>query len=155
MPRAAGSWTRELGLQGACPPRRCHHRPVEVIEARADKPVTKLRTTVTRDNGTVVLDGTAVCYTMAITAERRWHTLITHLMLFGESLRRRRRRDGSQDAWRHAGLISCTVHWRIRARPPGPTIAGKQSPSANPGTGGPSTTSDERRTSQRLRSRGC
>ena len=43
---------------------------VEVIEARADKPVTKLRTTVTRGDGTVALDGTAVCYTMALTAER-------------------------------------------------------------------------------------
>jgi hypothetical protein len=43
---------------------------VEVIEARTDKPVTKLRTTVTRGDGTVALDGTAVCYTMAITAER-------------------------------------------------------------------------------------
>jgi len=39
---------------------------VEVIEARTDKPVTKLRTTVTRGDGTVALDGTAVCYTMAI-----------------------------------------------------------------------------------------
>ena len=37
--------------------------------ARTDKPVTKLRTTVTRGDGTVALDGTAVCYTMAITAE--------------------------------------------------------------------------------------
>ena len=44
---------------------------VEVIEARADKPVTKLRTTVTRDDGTVALDGTAVCYTIPITVERR------------------------------------------------------------------------------------
>ena len=43
---------------------------VEVIEARADKPVTKLRTTVTRGDGTVALDGTAVCYTIALTAER-------------------------------------------------------------------------------------
>ena len=41
---------------------------VEVIEARTDKPVTTLRTTVTRGDGTVALDGTAVCYTMAITA---------------------------------------------------------------------------------------
>jgi acyl dehydratase len=40
---------------------------VEVIEARTDKPVTKLRTTVTRGDGTVALDGTAVCYTMVIT----------------------------------------------------------------------------------------
>jgi acyl dehydratase len=36
---------------------------VEVLEVRDDKPVTRLRTTVTRQDGTVVLDGTAVCYT--------------------------------------------------------------------------------------------
>ena len=36
---------------------------VEVKEVREDKPITKLRTTVTRGDGTVVLDGTAVCYT--------------------------------------------------------------------------------------------
>jgi acyl dehydratase len=41
---------------------------IEVTEVRADKPITKLRTTVTRDDGTVVLQGTAVCYTMAITS---------------------------------------------------------------------------------------
>jgi len=41
---------------------------VEVTEAREDKPVTKLRTTVTRQDGVVVLDGDAVCYTMAIAA---------------------------------------------------------------------------------------
>jgi len=41
---------------------------VEVIEARTDKPVTKLRTTVTRGDGTIALTGTAVCYTMAIEA---------------------------------------------------------------------------------------
>lgn len=39
---------------------------VEVTEARTDKPITKLRTTVTRDDGVVALDGTAVCYTMPI-----------------------------------------------------------------------------------------
>jgi len=39
---------------------------VEVLSARADKPVTELRTTVTRDDGTVVLQGTAVCYTMDV-----------------------------------------------------------------------------------------
>jgi acyl dehydratase len=37
---------------------------VEVTEVRADKPITKLHTTVTRDDGTVALEGTAVCYTM-------------------------------------------------------------------------------------------
>src|SRR6185503_3846846 len=39
---------------------------VEVLAARTDKPITELKTTVTRDDGTVVLDGTAVCYTMDI-----------------------------------------------------------------------------------------
>ena len=36
----------------------------EVLEVRTDKPITRLRTTVTRDDGTVVLEGTALCYTM-------------------------------------------------------------------------------------------
>jgi acyl dehydratase len=36
---------------------------VEVLEARTDKPITRLRTTVTRDDGTVVLDGAALVYT--------------------------------------------------------------------------------------------
>ena len=40
---------------------------VEIIEARTDKPITKLRTTVIRDDGTIALEGTAVCYTMMIT----------------------------------------------------------------------------------------
>ena len=44
----AGSWT------------------VEVIDARTDKPITSLKTTVTRDDGTVALEGTALCYTMPI-----------------------------------------------------------------------------------------
>ncbi|GIH79787.1 MaoC family dehydratase [Planobispora longispora] len=39
---------------------------VEVVEVRTDKPVTKVRTTVTRQDGTVVLEGTAVCYTVAV-----------------------------------------------------------------------------------------
>jgi acyl dehydratase len=36
---------------------------VEVLEARRDKPITKLRTTITNQDGTVVLDGTALVYT--------------------------------------------------------------------------------------------
>ena len=36
---------------------------VEVLEARADKPLTKLRTTVTNQDGVVVLDGNAVVWT--------------------------------------------------------------------------------------------
>ena len=40
---------------------------VEVTDVRHDKPITTLRTTVTRGDGTVALDGTAICYTMAIT----------------------------------------------------------------------------------------
>lgn len=37
---------------------------VEVLEVRTDKPITKLATTVRRDDGVVALSGTAVCYTM-------------------------------------------------------------------------------------------
>jgi acyl dehydratase len=36
----------------------------EVIEARADKPITTLRCVARRDDGTEVLRGVAVCYTM-------------------------------------------------------------------------------------------
>jgi acyl dehydratase len=38
----------------------------EVLEVRSDKPITKLKTSVVRQDGTVVLDGDAVCYTMPI-----------------------------------------------------------------------------------------
>jgi len=34
----------------------------EVLEARTDKPIYKLRTTITNQDGTVVVDGTAVVY---------------------------------------------------------------------------------------------
>jgi acyl dehydratase len=36
---------------------------VEVLEAREDKPMTKLRTTITNQEGTIVLDGTALVWT--------------------------------------------------------------------------------------------
>jgi acyl dehydratase len=36
---------------------------VEVIEARSDKPITRLNTTITNQEGVVVLDGTALVYT--------------------------------------------------------------------------------------------
>jgi acyl dehydratase len=39
---------------------------VEVLEARADKPITRLRTTITNQNGDVVLDGTALVWTEAL-----------------------------------------------------------------------------------------
>jgi acyl dehydratase len=39
---------------------------VEVIDVRLDKPITRLRTTVTRGDGTVALEGDAVCYTMPL-----------------------------------------------------------------------------------------
>jgi acyl dehydratase len=39
---------------------------VEILEARTDKPITTLRTTVIRGDGTIVLEGTAVCYTTTI-----------------------------------------------------------------------------------------
>ena len=40
---------------------------VEVTKVRTDKPITELTTTVTRDDGTVALEGTALCYTMPLT----------------------------------------------------------------------------------------
>ena len=43
---------------------------VEVTQARQDKPITELVTRVVRDDGTLVLDGTAVCYTMPLPAAR-------------------------------------------------------------------------------------
>jgi acyl dehydratase len=39
---------------------------VEVVECRTDKPITKLRTAVIRDDGTTVLEGEALCYTMPL-----------------------------------------------------------------------------------------
>jgi acyl dehydratase len=36
---------------------------VEVLETRTDKPLTKLRTTIANQDGTVVLDGTALVWT--------------------------------------------------------------------------------------------
>ena len=44
---------------------------VEVTEVREDKPITKLKTSVRRQVGVVVLEGTAVCYTMALGAPAR------------------------------------------------------------------------------------
>jgi acyl dehydratase len=39
---------------------------VEVLEAREDKPITRLRTTITNGEGTVVLDGTALVWTESL-----------------------------------------------------------------------------------------
>jgi acyl dehydratase len=39
---------------------------VEVLEAREDKPLTRLRTTITNQAGTVVLDGTALVWTEGV-----------------------------------------------------------------------------------------
>jgi acyl dehydratase len=36
---------------------------VQVLEARSDKPITKLRTTITNQDEVVVIDGTALVYT--------------------------------------------------------------------------------------------
>jgi acyl dehydratase len=43
---------------------------VEVTKVRDDKPITELTTRVYRGDGTMVLDGTAVCYTMPITSSK-------------------------------------------------------------------------------------
>jgi acyl dehydratase len=40
---------------------------VEVLEVRTDKPICRLKTTVTRDDGVVALEGEALCYTMPLT----------------------------------------------------------------------------------------
>ena len=39
---------------------------VEVLEVREDKPITKLATSVCRQDGVVALEGSAVCYTMEV-----------------------------------------------------------------------------------------
>jgi acyl dehydratase len=39
---------------------------VEVLEVRTDKPITRLRTQVVRNDGTLVLAGEALCYTMPL-----------------------------------------------------------------------------------------
>lgn len=43
---------------------------VEVVEVRADKPITRLATRVTRADGVVALEGTALCYTMPLPPRR-------------------------------------------------------------------------------------
>jgi len=40
---------------------------VEVTKVRTDKPISEIKTRVVTTEGTVVLDGTAVCYTMPLT----------------------------------------------------------------------------------------
>lgn len=39
---------------------------VRVTNVRTDKPITELETRVLRDDGTIVLEGSAVCYTMPL-----------------------------------------------------------------------------------------
>ena len=39
---------------------------VEVVDVRHDKPVTRLRTKVVRDDGVTAVEGTAVCYTLPL-----------------------------------------------------------------------------------------
>ena len=39
---------------------------VEVLKVRTDKPITELKTTVTLKDGTVALEGEALCYTMPL-----------------------------------------------------------------------------------------
>jgi acyl dehydratase len=41
---------------------------VEITDVREDKPITHLRTTVTRQDGVVAVEGTAVCYTIPLSA---------------------------------------------------------------------------------------
>jgi acyl dehydratase len=39
---------------------------VEVLSVRTDKPIIEIKTTVTRGDGTIALEGKALCYTMPI-----------------------------------------------------------------------------------------
>jgi acyl dehydratase len=39
---------------------------VEIIKVRTDKPMTEVKTIVTRDDGVVALEGEALCYTMPL-----------------------------------------------------------------------------------------
>ncbi|WP_083442192.1 MaoC/PaaZ C-terminal domain-containing protein [Nitriliruptor alkaliphilus] len=39
---------------------------VEVLDVRRDKPITRLATTVTRDDGTICVEGTALCFTFPL-----------------------------------------------------------------------------------------
>jgi acyl dehydratase len=43
---------------------------VEVTAARRDKPITELHVRVTRDDGVLAVEGSAVCYTIAVAARR-------------------------------------------------------------------------------------
>ena len=44
---------------------------VEVLEARPDKPIARLRTTITNQDGTVVVDGTALVWTETLPSRTR------------------------------------------------------------------------------------
>ncbi len=44
---------------------------VELTSVREDKPITKMKTSVTRGDGVVVLEGDAVCYTFALPTKRQ------------------------------------------------------------------------------------
>ena len=41
---------------------------IEINKVRSDKPITELSTKVFRDDGTIVIEGDAVCYTMPLVA---------------------------------------------------------------------------------------
>jgi acyl dehydratase len=43
---------------------------VEVVKVREDKPITELITRVVRDDGTVAIEGTAICYTLPLPGPR-------------------------------------------------------------------------------------
>ena len=57
---------RPLKFQSTGEIGRLNHWQGRSDQVRTDKPMTELKTTVTRDDGTVVLDGAAMCYTMPL-----------------------------------------------------------------------------------------
>ena len=44
---------------------------VEISKVRTDKPITELKTIVTRNDGTIALEGVALCYTMPLPQSTR------------------------------------------------------------------------------------
>jgi acyl dehydratase len=67
-----GSVFLELNLRFAAPirPGDVITGFAEVTSVRSDKPITGLNVRVTRDDGVIALEGTAVCYTFALPTDR-------------------------------------------------------------------------------------
>lgn len=63
LDRAASSCTWDRDFKAPVRPGDEITAKVEVLETREDKPLTKLRTTITNQDGATVLDGSALVWT--------------------------------------------------------------------------------------------